>query len=107
MDPGNSTPPGILVKQIITMTLNVSAALGSNDDLGCLVVVSDGLAETTLDDLFEGMTVNEILEAANAYAGGCDTTTFTSGDLTNILAAIVANFHLGTVNGGLLTCCEE
>lgn len=106
MDPGNSTPPGILVKQIITMTLNVSAALGTNDDLGCLVVVSDGLAETTLDDTFEGMTVDEILDAANAYAGGCDTTTFSSGDLTEILAAIVANFHLGTVNGGLLTCCE-
>jgi hypothetical protein len=105
MDAGNSTPPGILVKQIITMTLNVSASLGNSDDLACLVVVSDGNPATTFDDIFAGMTVSEILDAANAYAGGCDTTSFSSGNLTGILGAIVANFHLGEVNGGLLTCC--
>jgi hypothetical protein len=109
MDPGNSTPPGILVKQIITMTLNVSASafLGSGEDLGCLIVVADDDPLTTIDDLFAGMTVDEIIAAANAYVGGCDTTTFSSGDLTEILAAIVDNFHEGTDNQGLLTCCEE
>ena len=108
MDPGNSTPPGILVKQIITMTLNVSASsfLGSGEDLGCLIVVADDDPLTTIDDLFAGMTVDEIIAAANAYAGGCDTTTFSEGDLTAILAAIVNNFHEGTDNQGLLTCCE-
>lgn len=108
MEPGNSTPPGILVKQIITMTLNVNASvfLGSGEDLGCLVVVADDDPLTTLDDLFAGMTVNEIISAANDYVGGCDTTTFTAGELTAILEAIVDNFHLGEVNQGLLTCCE-
>ena len=107
MDPGNSSPPGILVKQIITMTLNVSASsfLGSGEDLGCLVVVADDDELTTLDDLFEGMTVNEILEEANNLVGGCGSS-FSEGDLTEVLAAIVANFHEGANNNGLLTCCE-
>lgn len=109
LEPGNSSLPGILVKQIITMTLNVSASgfLGSGDDLDCLVVVADEDPLTTVDDLFEGMTVNEILDAANAFAGGCDTASFTSGDLTAVLSAIVDNFHLGEENGGLLTCCTN
>ena len=109
MSPNGNEAPGILVKQIITMTLNVNASsfLASGEDLGCLVVVADEDPLTTLDDLFEGMTVDEVIAAANDFVGGCDTTTFTAGELTGILGAMVDNFHLGETNEGLLTCCEE
>lgn len=109
---GNSTYPGVLGRQIITMTLNVNASklglLGTETDLGCLTVVADGDAETTLDDMFAGMTVNQILAEANNAWGECDSN-YSAEDLTAILKMIVDNFHEGTVNGGLLTCgtCSE
>jgi hypothetical protein len=49
------------------------------------------------------MTVDELITLANDVYGGC---TAEPAGLAALLDAINLNFHLGTVNNGVLTCCE-
>jgi|GEM_PF-5871967 hypothetical protein len=96
MQPGNSTYPGILAKQIITLTLNTRAAWNPGA-LGCLVV-------QTMDpalSMWNGYSVASILAIANDTWGGCDDT-YTPAQMTAIVNAINLNFHGSNMN--LLTC---
>jgi hypothetical protein len=96
MQPGNSTYPGILAKQIIALTLNTRATWAPGP-LGCLVV-------QTLDpalSMWNGYSVSSILQIANDIWGGCDDS-YTPAQMTAIVDAINKNFDSG--NNSLLTC---
>ena len=95
---GNSTDPGITVKQLITLTLNVNAAsIWGTGDLNCLRVA---------EGVFEGLSVAQIIAEANNVIGGCETTlsSLQQSMLTDVLTSINENFLSGTINNGFLTC---
>ncbi|HEX5111323.1 MAG TPA: hypothetical protein VFV79_00640, partial [Saprospiraceae bacterium] len=91
--PGNSEGFGFR-NQLITLIINSRI----NEDFGCLRV-DDGGA-------FDGMTVDQIIALANTVGTGLGCIAEPAG-LGELLESLNLNFHEGTVNNGLLTCCEE
>jgi hypothetical protein len=98
VNPTNSR--GVLSAQLLAVTLAVdfSAAGKTKVGLGQLVFTSGPAA---------GRTLSQVLTIANTVLGG-NTSALPSGwtlsSLTDLLGAVVDNFHGGTVNGGLLGC---
>jgi hypothetical protein len=88
--PGNSQGFGFR-NQLITLIINARI----NADFGCLQVASGTYA---------GMTVDQIISLANTVGTGCSAA---PAGLGALLEALNQNFHEGTLNNGLLTCCSE
>ncbi|MFM7103988.1 MAG: T9SS type A sorting domain-containing protein [Flavobacteriales bacterium] len=90
----------VLTGQLVAASLNVgfdgydADFAGSNVALGALYTDAEG---------FEGMTVSEILAAANEVIGGCSEA-FGYSALNAVLTTINENFDNGTVDQGHLSC---
>ena len=98
-DPGNSYD-NVLAGQVVALSLNVGfdnydAAFGaSSAALGDLVIASGD---------FAGLTVQQLLDAANAYLGGC-ASPYTASQLNDAATAVNENFDNGTQNSGYVLC---
>lgn len=93
--PFTSNQEAALATQVLALTINV--ALDAR--IGCLVVDTD----STGLDVFNGMSVNDIISLANDVLGGCNSS-YTLSQMTAICDALNLNFHEGTVNEGIVTC---
>ena len=91
IEPGNAEGYGFR-NQLITLIINSRI----NDDFGCLQVVGG---------TYDGMTVDQIIALANTVGTGVGCIA-EPADLGALLEALNQNFHEGTVDNGLLTCCE-
>ncbi len=52
---------------------------------------------------FTGMTINELLEEANNFIGGC-ASTYSASTLNDALTAFNENYDNGTIDNGFLNC---
>ena len=90
----------VLTGQLVAASLNVgfdaydADFAGSSIQLGAMYTDAEG---------FEGMTVADILAAANDVIGGCSDE-FAYSALNAVLTTINENFDNGTVDQGHLTC---
>lgn len=103
VDPGTSYK-NVFAGQLVAATLNArfdvidpNFASNSTYTLGELVFASG---------LFEGWSVNELLEEANKKIGGC-TSGYSNSQLSDALSSVNENFKDGTVNNGVLVCPDD
>ncbi len=89
LDPGGGHDD-VFRNQLITLILNSRI----NVDFDCLIVV---------DGPFSGMTVSDVIALANDVYGGC---VVEPVGLLDLMDDINLNFHEGTVNNDVLTCCD-
>lgn len=93
-----NTLAGQLVSVILATTFdaydeNFSSA---NADLGDFVFTSGP---------FQGLTVNQFLDLANKFMGGCGSTLYNASDFNVAATAINENFDEGNRDNGYLSCC--
>ncbi|MFM7216459.1 MAG: hypothetical protein ACKO1U_00420 [Bacteroidota bacterium] len=90
----------VLAAQLVAATLNV----GFDNYDPAFAASTDALEDRFLAVApFEGMTVGELLVAANEVIGGCSTT-YSYTDLNAALTAINQNYDNGTTDNGDLSC---
>ena len=90
----------VLAGQLVAATLNANFDAFDNDFAGSSVALGDMFIDATG---FEGMTVSEILDAANVVIGGCSDS-YEYAALNVVLTTINENFDNGTIDNGHLTC---
>jgi hypothetical protein len=97
---GSADIRSTLISRVVTATLNVGfdafdpAFGGANFPFGFMVV---------RNGTFAGMTVNEVITAANDYVGGCSTT-YTRQELNGALNNINKSFLGGSRQNNYLIC---
>ncbi len=103
VNPGQ-TYKNVFAGQLVAATLNArfdvvdpNFASNATYTLGELVFASG---------LFEGWSVNALLEEANKKIGGC-TSSYSNSQLSNALASVNENFTDGTINNGVLVCPDD
>lgn len=105
LNPGTLVDPGqgyrnVLAGQLVALTLSVGfdaadPAFGAaNMTLGNAIIQSG---------TFQGWTVQELLDEANRFIGGC-ASSYTAGQLNTALTAANESFVDGTGNSGFLAC---
>ena len=90
----------VLTGQLVAASLNVGFDAYDADFAGSDVALGDLFTDA---EGFEGMTVSDILAAANEVIGGCSDA-FDFASLNAVLTTINENFDNGTVDNGHLTC---
>jgi hypothetical protein len=90
----------VLTGQLVAASLNVGFDSYDANFAGSDVVLGDMFTDA---EGFEGMTISEILAAANEVIGGCSDE-FEYAALNAVLTTINENFDNGTVDNGHLTC---
>lgn len=97
-DPGNYN--NTLAGQLVALTLSVGFD-AYDPDFG---MSSSMLADATLNNgMFQGWTVQQLLDEANSFIGGCGSS-FSASQLSDALAMVNENFVDGTTNNGDLDC---
>jgi hypothetical protein len=101
VDPGSSYS-NVLAGQLVAATLNIGfdlndAAFSSSASNSSNLIVSTGP--------FAGMTMGDVVAAANGVIGGC-ATNFSATDLNVALTSFNENFDNGSTNNGFLACPE-
>jgi hypothetical protein len=97
-DPGNYN--NVLAGQLVALTLSVGFD-AYDPDFGMSMSL---LADATLNNgMFEGWTVQELLDEANSFIGGCGST-YTASQLSDALAMVNENFVGGDTNNGNIDC---
>jgi hypothetical protein len=104
LNPGSMTNPGnsyrnVLAGQLVALTLSVGfdnhdPNFGASGNLG-EAVINNGT--------FMGWTVNELLDEANSFIGGCGSM-YSASQLNAALSMVNENFVDGTTNNGNLDC---
>ncbi len=99
VNPGN-TYKNVLAGQLVAATLSVGFD-AYDPDFGA----SSGLlGDATINSgTFAGWTVNQLLQEANNFIGGC-ASSYTASQLNSALSMVNENFVDGTTNNGFLTC---
>jgi hypothetical protein len=90
----------VLTGQLVAASLNVGFDAYDADFAGSDVALGDMFIDT---DGFEGMTLSDILSAANEVIGGCSDA-FSYPALNAVLTTINENFDNGTQDNGHITC---
>jgi len=90
----------VLTGQLLAATLNAGFDAYDANFASSAVLLGDMYTDNAA---FAGMTVNEILQAANDVIGGCSDA-YALTDLNEVLTTINENFDNGTVDQGHLTC---
>ena len=90
----------VLTGQLVAASLNVGFDAYDADFAGSDVALGDMFTDAAE---FEGMTLSDILAAANEVIGGCSDA-FSYASLNAILTTINENFDNGTQDNGHLTC---
>ena len=91
---------GELLGQVIALTLSLTFD-GCDADFGTSDLLLGDLVVCTTSSPFSGMTVQQVLDEANRFLGGCGST-FTSDELTTVLTAINESFVPGQASGDFL-----
>lgn len=105
-NPGSSYT-NTLAGQLVSVTLAVvfdaydANFSSSNITLGDFIITSGA---------FQGYSVNQFLQSANNFLGGCgtaksSTTEFSASDYNATATAINENFDGGSIDNGFLSCC--
>ena len=93
----------VLAGQLVAASLNVGFDAYDSDFAGSDVALGDMFTDAAG---FEGMTVADIVAAANEVIGGCsDAFDYTA--LNAVLTTINENFDNGTIDNGHLTCSNQ
>lgn len=96
-DPGNYN--NTLAGQLVALTLSVG--FDANDpDFGTGGLLADAVIN---NGMFEDWTVQQLLDEANNFIGGCSST-YTASQLSDALAMVNENFVDGDTNEGDLDC---
>ena len=93
----------VLTGQLVAASLNVGFDAYDADFAGSNVALGDMFTDAAG---FEGMTLSDILAAANEVIGGCSDA-FEYAALNAVLTTINENFDNGTQDNGHLTCSNE
>jgi len=93
----------VLTGQLVAASLNVGFDAYDTDFAGSDVALGDMFTDAAG---FEGMTLSDILAAANEVIGGCSEA-FEYAALNAVLTTINENFDNGTIDNGHLTCSDE
>jgi hypothetical protein len=93
----------VLTGQLVAASLNVGFDAYDADFAGSDVALGDLFTDA---EGFEGMSVSDILAAANEVIGGCSDA-FDFASLNAVLTTINENFDNGTIDNGHLTCSDE
>jgi Secretion system C-terminal sorting domain/SprB repeat len=93
----------VLTGQLVAASLNVGFDAYDADFAGSPVALGDMFTDAAG---FEGMTVADIVAAANEVIGGCSDA-FGYSALNAVLTTINENFDNGTQDNGHLTCSNE
>ncbi len=92
--------PGHFAGEVVTLTLNVTFDLCIEDFSDCPMNLVD-LKVIDVESPCFGMTVGEVLDAANKALGGCDTA-LDAKELYHCVKKINANFEGGDIDMGFL-----
>jgi hypothetical protein len=90
----------VLTGQLLAATLNAGFDAYDAEFASSAVLLGDMYTDNAA---FAGMSINEILQAANDVIGGCSTD-YSLTDLNTVLTTINENFDNGTIDNGHLTC---
>ncbi|MDQ3100609.1 MAG: T9SS type A sorting domain-containing protein [Bacteroidota bacterium] len=100
---GNMTDPGnynnTLAGQLVALTLSVGFD-ANDDDFGSGGLLSNAVIN---NGMFEDWTVQQLLDEANAFIGGC-TSSYTASELNEALSMVNENFVDGDTNEGNVDC---
>jgi hypothetical protein len=105
LDP-TSTGAGVLGGQLIAAKMNVCADANYADFPECDLGAIGGLCYEDDTSPLDGMTVAEIILAADEAIGGCSTD-YTPNELNTALTNINENFHDGNDDLGYLVACPD
>jgi hypothetical protein len=99
VDPAGSYD-NVLAGQVVALSLSVGfdnydAGFGTSSGSLAGLVIANGD--------FAGMTVQQVLDEANAFLGGC-ASVYTASQLNDAVSALNENFDDGTVNNGYVLC---
>jgi hypothetical protein len=92
---------GSLASHLVALTLSVGFD-AYDPDFGGGGSLADAVIIT---GMFTGWTVQELLDEANSFIGGCGSS-YTASQLTSGLALVNENFVDGTTNNGNVECAE-
>ncbi len=92
----------VLAGQLVALTLSVG--FDNNDpDFGTGGLLANAVIN---NGTFNGWTVQQLLDEANNFIGGC-ASSYSAGQLNTALTMVNENFVDGTTNNGKLDCSEE
>ncbi|MCW5899719.1 MAG: T9SS type A sorting domain-containing protein [Flavobacteriales bacterium] len=101
VNPGSSYK-NVLAGQLVALTLSVGFD-NYDPDFGTGGLLADAVIN---HGTFAGKTVQELLDAANNFIGGC-ASPYTAGQLNDALDMVNNNFVDGTTNNGKVDCDDK
>ncbi|CAN5583988.1 hypothetical protein BH10BAC2_BH10BAC2_11050 [soil metagenome] len=99
VDPGGSYS-NVLAGQLVTAILN--AGFDANDPNFSSNAISTGNL-VIVSGTFAGLTINQLIDAANNVIGGCSTA-YSTSDLNEALTSFNENYDNGATDNGYTTC---
>lgn len=102
VNPGQSYK-NVLAGQLVALTLSVTFDAHDPDFSSSTSLLADATVNT---GMFQGWTVQMILDEANSFIGGCGSN-FTAAQLNSVLTMINENYVDGTTNNGNVDCATK